>query len=411
MSATRVMAQRLIRGIRHFVGMGPRLSSGKSQWMGEADDAAHAALLTGCVTMAAGPASVGMRPAAQSTAQPTLIAVIDTESEFLWSAGVGADEGSVDSIEQLKRAQSIFERYGLRACYVVDFPVVSNEESAATIRNFVERGAEVGVHLQPWTTPPLVEPKEGWHAFPGNLPATLERQKLAHLLGAVRRAFGVSPRTYKAGRYGISRASLRTIEELGFDIDLSVAPTFNYGPEGGPDFSRFGATPYWFGHARPMLELPTTSGFVGLLRGFGRPLWRVSESGWVGKTRLRGLLDKLGLLSRVRLSPEAYTAKEMIGLTRVLMSKGCRYFTLSFHSSSLQPGFTPYSKTKADTDSILAELEKYLAFFIKELHGRTSTPSAIYDAEVQHFPPAVRPQASSNDASSKQFDSRSGTRG
>ena len=378
---------------------------------GPAGDEAHAALLTGCVTIAGGPASVGMRSAAQSAAQPVLIAVIDTESEFLWSAGVGADEGSVHSIEQLKRAQSIFERYGLRPCYVVDFPVVSNEESAATIRGFVERGAEVGVHLQPWTTPPLVEPKEGWHAFPGNLSANLEQQKLAHLMGAVRRVFGVSPRTYKAGRYGISRASLRTIEEFGFDIDLSVAPTFDYSGEGGPDFSRFGAAPYWFGHARPMLELPTTSGFVGLLRAFGRPLWRLSESGWVGKTRLRGLLDKLGLLSRMRLSPEAYKAKEMIRLTRVLMSKGCRYFTLSFHSSSLQPGFTPYSKTRADTDRILEELEKYLAFFTKELHGRTSTPSAIYDAEVKQSPVAIRPRNPSNDAPGKPFDSRSGTQG
>jgi len=349
------------------------------------DNESHdAALLTGCVTMADGPAAVGMHPTLQSAPQPVLIAVIDTESEFLWSAGVGADEGSVHSIEQLKRAQDIFERYGLKPCYVVDFPVVSNEESAATIRNFVQRGAEVGVHLQPWTTPPLVEPKEGWHAFPGNLSANLERQKLAHLLGAVRQTFGVKPRTYKAGRYGISRASLRTIEELGFDVDLSVAPTFDYGGEGGPDFSLFGAAPYWFGHKRRLIELPTTSGFVGLLRGFGTPLWRLSESGWVGKTRLRGLLDKLGLLSRVRLSPEAYRATEMIRLTRTLMSKGCRYFTLSFHSSSLQPGFTPYSKTRADTDRILAELEKYLAFFTRELQGKTSTPSAIYDAELNN---------------------------
>jgi glycosyltransferase involved in cell wall biosynthesis len=361
---------------------------------GAQGDEAYAALMTGCVTMAGGPASVGMRPAPQTAARPTLVAVIDTESEFLWSAGVGADEGSVHSIEQLKRAQSIFERYGLKPCYVVDFPVVSNKESAATIRGFVERGAEVGVHLQPWTTPPLVEPKEGWHAFPGNLSANLERQKLTHLMEAVRRAFGVPPRTYKAGRYGISRASLRTIEELGFDVDLSVAPTFDYGLEGGPDFSLFGAAPYWFGHARPMLELPTTSGFVGLLRAFGTPIWHFSERGWIGKTRWRGLLDKLGLLSRVRLSPEAYKAKEMIRLTRVLMSKGCRYFTLSFHSSSLQPGFTPYSKTRADTDRILDELEKYLAFFTKELHGKTSTPSAIYDAEVRQF----RPKKPSHDA-------------
>jgi teichuronic acid biosynthesis glycosyltransferase TuaC len=342
-------------------------------------------LMTGCSTLGSGPAPAGMNPVLQSASRPTLVAVIDTESEFLWSAGVIADEGSVHSIEQLNRAQNIFERYGLRPCYVVDFPVVSNPDSAKTIQGFIERGAEVGVHLQPWTTPPLVEPKDSWHAFPGNLSASLERQKLAHLMDAVRRTFGITPRTYKAGRYGISRASLRAIEEYGFDIDLSVAPTFNYSGEGGPDFSLFSASPYWFGHSRSLLELPTTSGFVGMLRAFGRPLWKFSETGWMGKTRLRGLLDKLGLLSRIRLSPEAYTATEMIRLTRVLLSKGCRYFTLSFHSSSLQPGFTPYSKTRADTDRILAELEKYLAFFTNELHGKMSTPSDIYDAEQEQL--------------------------
>ncbi len=347
-----------------------------------ADD--EATLMTGCSTFAAGPGPAGMRPIQQSAPKPTLVAVIDTESEFLWSAGVSADEGSVHSIEQLKRAQDIFDRYGLRPCYVVDYPVVSNRESAETIKGFLAKGAEVGVHLQPWTTPPLVEPKNSWHAFPGNLSANLERQKLAYLANAVKQTFGINPRTYKAGRYGISRASLRSIEDFGFDIDLSVAPTFNYKGAGGPDFSLFSASPYWFGHARKLLELPTTSDYVGLLRAFGTPLWRLSETGWMGKTRFRGALDKLGLLSRIRLSPEAYSAPEMIRLTRVLLAKGCRYFTLSFHSSSLQPGFTPYSKTEADTDRILAELESYLDFFTNELQGKMDTPSGVYDAEKEY---------------------------
>ena len=254
------------------------------------------------------------------------------------------------------------------------YPVVSNPISAETISGFLARGAEVGVHLQPWTTPPLVEPKDSWHAFPGNLSASLERQKLAYLMDAVKKTFGINPRTYKAGRYGISRASLRTIEDFGFDVDLSVAPTFNYSGQGGPDFSKFSASPYWFGQSRQLLELPTTSDYVGLLRSLGTPLWRLSETGWMGKTHLRGALDKLGLLSRIRLSPEAYTAAEMIRLTRTLLANGCRYFTLSFHSSSLQPGFTPYSKTAADTDRILAELEKYLDFFANELHGGDEYP-------------------------------------
>jgi teichuronic acid biosynthesis glycosyltransferase TuaC len=342
-------------------------------------------LLTGCSTFTAGPKPAGMSLIQQSASKPTLIAVIDTESEFLWSAGVSADEGSVHSIEQLERAQSIFERYGLQPCYVVDFPVVSNAESAETIKGFIARGAEVGVHLQPWTTPPLVEPKDGWHAFPGNLSASLEKQKLEYLSSAVKRTFGIKPRAYKAGRYGISRASLRLIEEAGFDIDLSVAPTFNYSREGGPDFSLFSASPYWFGQSRKLLELPTTSGFSGILRVIGRPLWKFSETGWIGKTRLRGGLDRFGLLSRVRLSPEAYTSAEMIRLTRGLLAKGCRYFTLSFHSSSLQPGFTPYSKTRADTDRILDNLDKYLDFFTNELQGKMSTPSGIYDTELEQL--------------------------
>jgi hypothetical protein len=133
------------------------------------------------------------------------------------------------------------------------------------------------------------------------------------------------------------------------------------------------------------LELPTTSGFVGLFSAFAAPLWKFSESGWMGRARLRGLLDKLGLVSRVRLSPEAYDAAAMIRLTRVLLKKGCRYFTLSFHSSSLEPGFTPYSKTAADTDRILAELEKYLDYFSRELKGQMSTPSLIFDAESEHL--------------------------
>ena len=62
---------------------------------------------------------------------------------------------------------------------------------------------------------------------------------------------------------------LRLLEELGFDADLSIAPGFNYRAEGGPDFSGFEAGLFWFGESRRLLEIPTTSGFAGLLRRGG----------------------------------------------------------------------------------------------------------------------------------------------
>lgn len=325
-------------------------------------------------------AAAGMhfRAAVLPPSRPTLLIVVDTESEFDWSKGVTADRGAVGSIERLPEVQAICERHGVQPCYVVDHPVATNPASAAIMRQMAARGAEIGAHLQPWTTPPFIEPVDNRHAFPGNLRAWLQRQKLGSLVAAIEENIGLTPKIFKAGRYGIGRETLSVLEELGFDVDLSVAPGFDYSDQAGPDFTRFGARLSWFGEKRDLLEIPTTSGFIGPLRSAGPLLWRALDKPGLRLLKLRGLLARTGLLARARLSPEGYRLATMKQLTREMLGAGICHLTLSFHSSSLQPGFTPYCATAADVRHLLDRLDSYLRFFREELGGDAIAPHALF---------------------------------
>ena len=326
--------------------------------------------------MDAGPVAVGMRPIAQAASmQPTLITVIDTESEFDWSAGVIADRGAVTSIASLDLAQEIFDQFGVKPCYVVDYPVASHPESAATLKAMISRGAEIGAHLQPWTTPPMEETLDQWHSFPGNLDGDLLRRKLALLVETIRENIGVTPLSYKAGRYGISHSTLTLLEDLGFEVDLSVGSGFDYRQQGGPDFSRYATTPYMFGARRRLLELPTTGGFIGTLRNHGPALWRLTDNSMARALHLRGVLDRTGAASIIRLSPEGHDISQLKELTRTLLAEGVRVFTLSFHSSSLAPGFTPYVRDKDELKQLLATMQHYIDYFLNQVGGVSLTPT------------------------------------
>src|SRR6185312_10931272 len=116
---------------------------------------------------------------------------------------------------------------------------------------------------------------------------------------------------FKAGRYGIGGFTLSLLEEMGYDVDLSVAPGFDYRGEHGPDFSAFGSEPAWFGTGRALLEIPTTSAFAGPLGAAGPRLWKALAWPGLRHIHMRGILDRSGLFSRLRLSPEGHDLRQM----------------------------------------------------------------------------------------------------
>jgi glycosyltransferase involved in cell wall biosynthesis len=342
--------------------------------------------------LAAGPAAVGLEEIDTPTDWPPLLqVVIDTEAAFEWDKGTYTDLGQVAPTRALEARFEVFRRHGVLPALVVDQPVATREESAGIIRRLAAEGCEVGVHLHPWSSPPVVEPKDDWHSFSGNLGPDLERIKLAALTEAVTRLLGRPPRLFKAGRYGLSPDTIETLAALGFEIDLSICPGYDYTAMGGPDFSRFTARPGWFRRRRPILSLPTTAGHVGWLAGQAEALGRLARSAAGRAARLERLAARANALYPLRLSPEGATLAEMCALTRRLLRRGLRVFTLTLHSPTLAPGNTPYARTEAELAVLIERIDRYLAFFRDELGGQFTTPSALH-ARIAALPPAGPPR-------------------
>jgi hypothetical protein len=92
---------------------------------------------------------------------------------------------------------------------------------------------------------------------------------------------------------------------------------------------------------------------------------------------------RLGIVERIRLTPEGNTLEECKRLTRALLRAGSRVFVVSYHSPSLEPGHTPYVRNRKDLDTLLGWLRGYFEFFMGEVAGRPSTPSEIREMALR----------------------------
>jgi hypothetical protein len=308
--------------------------------------------------------------------RPQLIVVIDTEEEFDWMADPDPKNNTVHAINSIHKVQEIFDEYSIVPCYVVDYPIASQAESVDILKEFLEQGrCEIGAHLHPWVNPPFDEELNRFNTYPGNLDSSLEFRKLKALTDAIKDSFGMQPRAYKAGRYGVGPNTTGIMKKLNYDIDLSVCSAFDYSEDGGPDFSGYGPEPYFFGMSDEMLEIPLSGAYVGHAGDAGRALYQFA--GHFDFIRARGILSRLGIVDRLMLSPEGHTPEEHQKLVQHLYRRGVRTFTWNFHSPSVVPGMTFYTQTRQDVDRFLDSFRNFFDFFFDKMNGIASTPVRI----------------------------------
>ena len=65
-------------------------------------------------------------------------------------------------------------------------------------------------------------------------------------------------------------------------------------------------------------------------------------------------------LRRVILSPEIYPVDDMLALSRRVVSGGTDHLHLFFHSPSLQPNLTPFTRTSRDVGRLFDRIERLL---------------------------------------------------
>lgn len=319
------------------------------------------------------------RPATLRDAVPRLLVMVDTEEEFDWSLPFDRSNIGVQHLDDVPALQAVFAGAAVIPTYLIDYPIAVSKNGADYFRALEATGAaQIGMQLHPWVTPPHEEAVNAHNSYCCNLPAALEVRKLQMLFDVIVQNIGLAPVIFKSGRYGIAHDTLDHVRALGLLIDTSVIPGYNLSADGGPDFSHHINTASWFDSASgPVLELPTTGGYVGALRGLGPWLIAGAHSRLGKALRLEPILSHLNLLSRIRLSPEGYTLAELKQLTQALHRRGDKVFSLSLHSPSAGIGYTPYVRSVADRDRLFATIEAYIGWFRDEFGGVTTTPTAI----------------------------------
>jgi hypothetical protein len=311
-------------------------------------------------------------------AAPELIVFVDAEEEFKWNT-FSPGAVSVRNMAAQFRAQEIMSEFGMKPTYLVDYAVASQPEGFQPLKAMLDAGlCTIGAQLHPWVNPPIDEKLTLRNTYHGNLPVALERAKIERLTSVIRTSFGIRPTVFKAGRYGAGPNTAAALIANGYCVDASVMPLADFSADGGPDYSQAPAVPYWIDPARTLLEIPNTVGLVGLMDKVDRRSAHALLGGASTRLRVPGLLSRLGLLERIRLTPEGISLDEARRLTLTLFERGHRLFVLSYHSSSLLPGGAPYVTTDADLTAFLAWLYEYLRFFFGPLSGRAATAEGIY---------------------------------
>jgi hypothetical protein len=267
---------------------------------------------------------------------------VDVEEEFDWSAPLDPRHRSTSAMRAFGPAHRRFAAAGVGLHCLVDYPVVVDPAAVAILSECLEDGrSEIGAQLHAWVTPPHQEVVDPFTSHAGNLPCTLEAAKLDCLTDAIAQAFGQRPRMFRSGRYGLGPSSLSLLAARGYRVDSSMRALHDYGEGGGMDFSAIDS----HGFRRDgMIELPLTSVYAGLLRRRGAMLY--PKAGRLPHGR--GVLARLGLLSRIPLTPEGVGIRDALAAIDRAVEDGVRLLTFSFHSPTLEPGHTPYVRDAHD---------------------------------------------------------------
>ena len=301
--------------------------------------------------------------------ESVLIITIDTE-EDCWGDYLN-HHNPVDNISQIPMLQTLFDSYGAKPTYLVNWPVVMNDRACDILRSIrtIEK-CEIGSHCHPWNTPPFEEPISRFNSMLCNLPGLLVKAKLSNLYRATVERLKVHPRSFRAGRWGLGPHVAVALNELGYRVDSSVCPGVDWRSEFGPDFSDAPDTPYRFkpiDFKRPdtsgeLLEVPATTGMIQKNDRLRRRLRKALGKAPANRFHLLGVLERLKLLNFRWLSPELSSGLDMVRLCQTLLAKSCFILNMSFHSTTLLPGKSPFVRSHKELDAFLDRIRSVLEF-------------------------------------------------
>lgn len=304
-----------------------------------------------------------------------LIVTVDTEADSQWDR---KETLELKNIDYIPRFQALCDSFQVKPTYLTTYAMATSDKFIHTVGSYQEAGkAEIGAHLHPWSTPPLIPLTENDHAhhpFPNEYPRKVLKAKLSELTDAIEEKFGQRPLTFRSGRYGFDTKVAALLVELGYWADCSVTPLVSWRripgrpqEKGGPDFAA--APPYAYELSskdvtRPgfsgLLEVPVTIFFCQwpLLNRIVRIVKRIYKDRQ--DVLLRGLY-KLGYKPTWFRPHPQRMAHELLQVYRMARQLKLDYVEMIFHSSELMPGGSKNTRDEASVEALYRLLEEVFA--------------------------------------------------
>jgi hypothetical protein len=298
-----------------------------------------------------------------------LAITIDTEEDN-WNC-YSRDDNPCSNIEQLLPLQELFDTYNVIPAYLITYPVAQNENARIILKQFLsENRCEIGTHCHPWNNPPFDEELSLQNSMLSNLPYELVFKKISNLHHAITETFGTKPVAFRSGRFAFNSNVAKALTLLGYKIDTSITPFWNWSADYGPDFSNCTPSPYRFFEDAiftpdpdgTLLELPLSIGFLQNNFKIANFVYKWLRRKPFNYLKVIGMLSHIHLLNVACLLPENYTEKEMIGIAKVFKNKNYPILNMMFHSTSLHAGRSVFTKTKADEERIFRRIKTFLEF-------------------------------------------------
>ncbi len=259
----------------------------------------------------------------------------------------------------VRRLQPLFERFGAKPTYLLS-PEVLRDEACVEVFRRLAPACELGTHLHGEFAEPGAHMPDITSAFQRDYTPEIERKKLTYLTDLFVRAFGHQPQSFRAGRFGIGRASIGILESLGYAVESSVTPHMDWTSSGAPGLAFLDAPtqPYRPDRSDPgrpgnadLLEVPVTirRRLLNSVPGIGRRI----DPRWLRPTSCTEA-------AIVRLAEDAIADARRAAPERPAI------LNAMFHNVEVVPHMSPYAATEEQARGILDRVRALLAFAHRE---------------------------------------------
>ena len=306
--------------------------------------------------------------------QPLFVVTVDTEADNSWAR---PNKIELKNLKEVPRFQALCQDYGIIPTYLVTYECATRDEAICVLKPICDAGqCEIGHHLHCWTTPPFE--KEGpagmdavwlW-AYQSELPDSLFREKAECLRTEIGKAYGKSPTSHRAGRWGIDQRTIDWLIQNGFVVESSVTPLTSWSKNlgkttGGPSFYSSPREPHFWcaesvahSDAPCLMEIPVTVDIPDDL--VSRLCAKYIQGELPGTSLVGRIFRKVGGGRPLRPNPR-YPEDELSDIVDRAVKHGASALNLMIHSSELLEACSPFSRTKDDCAQVWKTLNNVFA--------------------------------------------------